>query len=68
MLKYKENNLTSSFKIEGEEDLKDKLNLKFMDLINKTICCGIYDVPKVLSPKHVSIDYLALFSDKYVYK
>jgi len=67
MLKYKFNNLTSSFNGEDEEDLKDRLNLKFMDLINKTICCGTYDIPKVLSPKHVNIVYLALYSDKYEY-
>ena len=67
MLKYKENNLNSSFKVEDEEDLKDRLNLKFMDLINKTTCCGTYDLPKILSPKYVNIDYLALYSDKYEY-
>ena len=66
MFKYN-NNLTSSFKVEDKEDLKDKLNLNFVDLINKTICCGLYDIPKVLSPKHVNIDYLVLYSDKYEY-
>ena len=67
MLLCKENNHNLSFKAEDKVDLKDKLNLKFMDLINKTTCCGLYDMPKVLSPKHVDIDYLALYSDKYEY-
>ena len=67
MLKYKISNLNSSIKDKDEEDLKEKLNLKYMDLINKTTCCGMYDMPKVLSPKYVNIDYLALYSDRYEY-
>lgn len=67
MLKCNSNDLNSLFDQNSEEDLKDKLNLKYMDLINKTTCCGRYDMPKVLSPKHVNIDYLALYSDKNEY-
>ena len=67
MLKYNKNNLNSLSNQYNEKDLKYKLNLKFMDLINKTTCVGLYDIPKVLSPKHVDIDYLALYSDKYEY-
>lgn len=67
MFKYNSNNLNSLSNQYNEEDLKDKLNLEFMDLINKTICCGLYDMPQVLSPKHVNIDYLALYSDKFEY-
>ena len=67
MLEYNLNNLNSLLNQYNEKDLKDKLNLKFMDLINKTTCCGLYDMPKVLSPRHVNIDYLALYSDKHDY-
>ena len=67
MLEYNLNNLNSLSNQYNEKDLKDKLNLKFMDLINKTTCCGLYDMPKVLSPKHVDIDYLTLYSDKHEY-
>lgn len=67
MLKYDSNNLDSPSNQGNEEDLKDKLNLKFLDLINKTTCCGIYDMPKILSPKHADVDYLALYSDKFEY-
>lgn len=48
-------------------NLKDKLNLHFMNLINKTICVVLYDMPKLSSPKHINIDYLALYFDKYEY-
>lgn len=67
MLEYNLNNLNSLFNQYNEKDLKDKLNLKFMDLINKTRCSGLYDIPRVLSPSHVNIDYLALYSDKIEY-
>ena len=67
MLEYNLNNLNSLLNQYNEKDLKDKLNLKFMDLINKTTCCGLYDMPKVLSPRHVNIDYLALYSDRHDY-
>jgi hypothetical protein len=67
MLKYNKNNLDSLSNQYNEKDLKDKLNLKFLDLINKTTCVGLYDMPKVLSPSHVNIDYLALYSDKHDY-
>jgi hypothetical protein len=66
MLKYNLNNLNSLSQY-NEKDLKDKLNLKFMDLINKTTCVGLYDMPRVLSPKHVNIDYLTLYSDRHEY-
>ena len=67
MLKYNKNNLDSLSNQYNEKDLKDKLNLKFMDLINKTTCVGLYDMPRVLSPKHVNIDYLTLYSNKLDY-
>ena len=67
MLEYNLNNLNSLSNQYNEKDLKDKLNLKFMDLINKTTCVGLYDMPRVLSPRHVNIDYLALYSDRYEY-
>ena len=67
MLEYNLNNLDSLSNQYNEKDLKDKLNLKFMDLINKTTCVGLYDMPKVLSPRHVNIDYLALYSDRHEY-
>ena len=67
MLEYNNNHLNSLSNQYNEKDLKDKLNLKFMDLINKTTCCGLYDMPKVLSPRHVNIDYLALYSDRHEY-
>lgn len=67
MNKYNLNDLNSLCDQNNEEDLKEKLNLKYMDLINKTTCCGMYDMPKVLSPKYVNIDYLALYSNKNEY-
>ena len=67
MLECNLNNLNSLSNQYNEENLKDKLNLKFMDLINKTTCVGLYDMPKVLSPQHVNIDYLALYSDLFEY-
>ena len=67
MLEYNSNNLSSSSNQYDGKDLKDKLNLRFMDLINKTTCSGSYDMPKVLSPSHVNIDYLALYSDRREY-
>ncbi len=67
MLECNLNDLDSSCNKFDEEDLKDKLNLKFMDLINKTTCSGSYDMPKILSPKHVNVDYLALYSDRFEY-
>ena len=67
MLEYNRNNLNSLLNQYNEKDLKDKLNLKFMDLINNTTCVGLYDMPRVLSPRHVNIDYLALYSDRHEY-
>ena len=67
MLEYNLNNLNSLSNQYNEKDLKDKLNLEFMDLINKTTCVGLYDMPRVLSPSHVNIDYLALYSDRHDY-
>jgi hypothetical protein len=67
MLKYNKDNLNLLSKVNNKEDLKDKLNLKFMSLINKTTCVGPYDMPKVISPKSVNIDYLALYSDVFEY-
>jgi hypothetical protein len=62
------NNLISSYKIKSEKDLKDNLNLKYLDLINQTYCVGKYDMPTILSPNYVYIDYLALYSDRFEYK
>ena len=67
MLKYNKNDLNSLSNQYNEKDLKDKLNLKFMDLINNTTCAGLYDMPRVLSPSNVNIDYLALYSDRHEY-
>lgn len=67
MLKNTNNNLSSSFKVKDEKNLKDRLNLNHIDLINKTHCTGKYDFPKLLSPSNVTIDYLALYSDHYEY-
>ena len=67
MLEYNRNNLNSLLNQYNEKDLKDKLNLKFMDLINNTTCAGLYDMPRVLSPSNVNIDYLALYSDRHEY-
>ncbi len=67
MLNDTRDNLVSSFEVEDEKDLKDKLNLNYISLINKTHCVGKYDFPYVLSPNNVDIDYLALYSDKFEY-
>ncbi len=67
MLNNTSNNLASSFKVENERDLKDRLNLNHVCLINKTHCTGKYDFPKLLSPSNVTIDYLALYSDHHEY-
>ncbi len=66
MNKYK-NNLNLSLKVIDEEDLKDRLNLNYLDLVNKTHCAGKFDFPSLLSPKNVDIDYLALYSNKNEY-
>lgn len=58
-------NLLNSFN--NKEDLKEKLNLNYLNLINKTQCNGYFDLPCVLSPFKVNIDYLALYSDKFEY-
>lgn len=67
MLKYNTINQNSLLAKSNKEYLKDKLNLKYMNLINKTTCVGSFGMPKIISPKHVNIDYLALYSDKSEY-
>lgn len=63
----KKHNLNSPFEIKDEKDLKEKLNLNFIDLINKSHCVGKFDFPALLTPLNVDIDYLALYSDKFQY-
>lgn len=67
MLNNISNNLVSSLKVKNERDLKDRLNLNHIELINKTHCVGKFDFPKLLSPSNVAIDYLALYSDLFEY-
>lgn len=47
--------------------IKKKLLLNYTDLINRTICSGGYDFPKLLSPSFACIDYLALYKDRKEY-
>lgn len=43
-------------------DLKRKLNLNFLDVTNKTVCVGKYDLPKLYCDPDEYPDYLALYS------
>lgn len=44
------------------QDLKKKLNLNFLDVTNKTVCVGKYDLPKLYCDPDEYPDYLALYS------
>lgn len=50
-----------------KENLKDLLNLNFVDLTNRTYNCGKYDLPYIKCPNIVSPDYLALYSETFNY-
>jgi hypothetical protein len=45
-----------------KKDLQRLLNLNFLDLTNKTICVGRYDLPKVFCNLEEYPDYIALYS------
>jgi len=46
-----------------KKDLKEKINLNFVDLTNQTYSCGKYDLPYIYYPNIVVPDYLALYSE-----
>ena len=50
-----------------KKDLKEKINLNFVNLTNQTYSCGKYDLPYVNCPNIVNPDYLALYSEKRNY-
>jgi hypothetical protein len=50
-----------------KKDLKEKINLNFVNLANQTYSCGKYDLPYVNCPNLVNPDYLALYSEKRNY-
>ncbi|MDD2433735.1 MAG: DUF4417 domain-containing protein [Bacilli bacterium] len=45
-----------------KKDLKQLLNLNFTTLSEQTYSVGKYDLPYVICPENISIDYLALYS------
>lgn len=45
-----------------KKDLQRLLNLNFLDLTNKTVCVGGYDLPKVFCNLEEYPDYIALYS------
>ena len=50
-----------------KDNLKELLNLNFVDLTNRTYNCGKYDLPYVKCPNLVNPDYLALYSETINY-
>lgn len=51
-----------------KDNLKQLLNLNFVDLTNQTYNCGKYDLPYVRVPNLVNPDYLALYSETINYQ
>lgn len=58
----------SSNKFKDKKDLKDLLNLNFMEYVNKTYSSGKLDFPCINCPSQIKVDYLALYSFKKDYK
>ena len=46
-----------------QKELKDLLNLNYLDLTNKTIKVGKYDFPYVKCPAIDNINYIALYKE-----
>lgn len=51
-----------------KRNLAKKLNINYLSLTNKTYTSGNFDLLHIPSPKNVSIDYLASYSDIKDYK
>lgn len=50
-----------------KKDLRKLLNLNYLDLTNKTVCAGKYDMPKVYCNPAELPDYIALYSQPCEY-
>lgn len=50
-----------------KKDLRKLLNLNYLDLTNKTVCVGKYDMPKVYCNPTELPDYIALYSQPCEY-
>lgn len=50
-----------------KKDFKRLLNLNFTDLTQQTYSVGKYDLPYIVCPSNIGIDYLALYSHKGEY-
>lgn len=46
----------------NKNNLKKLLNLNYLDLTNRTICSGKYDLPSIYCSLEVDPDYIALYS------
>lgn len=49
------------------QHLRKKLNINFLDFTNKTIKCGLYDIPALVCKTVPTIDYLATYSQPSTY-
>lgn len=60
---FQKNRLSLWWFMVEKDNLKQLINLNFIDLTNQTYSCGKYDLPYVRCPKNIEIDYLALYSE-----
>lgn len=51
-----------------DEELKKKLNLNVMELLNKTPTIGLFDFPCMYCPNITDIDYIALYTEPGLYR
>ena len=51
-----------------KENIKQLLNLSFVEYTNQTYLMGEYDLPYATCPNLICIDYFALFSETYNYQ
>jgi hypothetical protein len=50
-----------------KEELRKKLNLNVMELLNNTPNMGLFDLPSMYCPDITSIDYIALYTEPGLY-
>ncbi len=68
MKKFKKVRSTDGSEVREELDLKKLLNLKYLDLTNRTHYVGCFDLPSVYCSTDVFPDYIALYGDPKDYK
>ena len=51
-----------------DEELRKKLNLNVMELLDNTPTMGLFDLPCMYCPNITDIDYIALYTEPGLYR